>query len=210
MKELSARLRETGALLVSHLQSKNRQLSQAYLETLSMVIHATEAQDKYLQGHSQRVRELVRAIGQELSVPAPELYALEISALLHDMGMSAIPESILEKAGPLQEEEHALIRKHPGAAKSLMEDISYLTKSIPHVYAHHERHDGRGYPESAAGDQIPLSAKILALAEAYDALTSDRAHRQAYTPEKALEMIESESGRQFDPRVVAGLKKVLA
>jgi HD-GYP domain-containing protein (c-di-GMP phosphodiesterase class II) len=207
MKELSSRLRETGALLVSYFQSKSRELAQAYLETLDMIMQATEA--RHEPGRSRRVRELAVSLGRELKLPGPELYSLEISALLYDLGMTALPESMVGKPGPLNAEETRQLMKHPEKTAELIAGISYLSKTIPTVSGHHERFDGSGYPGHKRGAEIPLSARILAVADAFVALTSRRSYREQRSSEEALEEIRGSAGRQFDPEVVAALLRVL-
>ncbi len=209
MKELSARLRETGALLVSYFQSKSRELAQAYLETLDMIVQATEARHGVKPGHSRRVRKLAVSLGREMKLSGPELYTLEISALLYDLGMTDIPEAIVGKPGPLDAEETRRVKTHPEKTAELIAGISYLRKTIPTISAHHERFDGTGYPGQKRGAGIPLSARILAVADAFVALTGDRPYREQRTPARALAEIQSEAGRQFDPEVVEALLRIL-
>ena len=157
MRELSSRLRETAALLVSHLQRKNRQLSQAYLDTVNIVIQAIEARDSYTSGHTGRVTELAKAIGRRMKLPEEQLFNLEIGSLLHDVGQISVPDAILRKRGPLEEAEYERVKKHPEDGKKIVEPISCLENAIPSILHHHERFDGSGYPEKLHGEQIPLS-----------------------------------------------------
>jgi HD-GYP domain-containing protein (c-di-GMP phosphodiesterase class II) len=210
MRELSARLRETGALLVSYFQSKSRELAQAYLETLDMLIQATEARQGVEPGRSRRVRDLAVSLGRELKLSGPELYDLEISALLYDLGMMDLPRKILQKSGPLNAEETRQVRAHPGKTAELIAGISYLRRTLPAVTGHHERFDGTGYPDRKRGEGIPLAARILAVADAFVSLTADRPYRERRPPAAALEEIRGSAGGQFDPLVVAALGRIHA
>ncbi len=208
MTELSSRLRETGALLVSHLQRKNRQLYHSYIDTITIFVQAIEARSHYFHGHTQRVNIIAKAIGEDMGFSEEELSTLEIAALLHDIGKVGIADSILLKRGPLKDSEYAKIKEHPQRGKDMMHGISYLEKAIPHVLSHHERFDGRGYPENLSGDDIPLPARIIALANVFDAMTSDRPYRKAASTEEAINEIEASSGKQFDPQVVKSFLRV--
>ena len=142
------------------------------------------------------------------SSPLP--YCIEMAAPLHDMGKIAIPDSILLKPGPLTEEEWAVMKLHPVYAYEWLSGIPFLKKALEVPYAHHERWDGSGYPRGLKGLEIPLSARIFAVADVYDALTSDRPYRKAWPKEKALAYIREEAGKQFDPEVVEAFLKLMA
>ncbi len=202
MKELSARLRETGALLVSYLRRKNRQLSTTFLETTKMVVHAVESRDAYSKGHTRRVTDLSKAIGVKMVLPEEELFMLEIGALLHDLGQIEMADTTYLKPGPLEQDEYETIQKHPQRGKELMETIPYLEKAIPSVLHHHERFDGGGYPNHLTGSGIPLAGRIISVADAYDAMTSARPYRKTVSSEQAVAEIKRCAGAQFDPEVV--------
>ena len=202
MKELSLRLRETDALLISYLQQKHRQLSEAYIDTLLTIVKAIEARDPYAAGHTERVMMISKAIGQEMGLTSDELFGLEIGALLHDVGKISISETILLKPGPLDDKEYAEIKKHPEKGKELIEGVSFHKDVIPHVLYHHERLDGSGYPEKLKGSDIPLVGRILAVADVFDAMVSDRPYRKRFSYAKALEELESASGKLFDQEIV--------
>jgi HD-GYP domain-containing protein (c-di-GMP phosphodiesterase class II) len=202
MRELSSRLRDTGALLVAHLQKKNRQLSRAYLATVRTVVQAIEERDSFSRGHTERVTAIARIIGVRLGLSEEELVDLEIGALLHDVGKITVPEAILGKRGTLQPAEMAQVRRHPEAGKRMIEDVSFLRAAVPHVLYHHERFDGSGYPQSLAGADIPLPGRIVAVADVFDALTRDRPQRKRLSLEAAVEHIRENAGKGFDPEVV--------
>ena len=209
MKELSSRLRGTAALLVSHLQRKNRQLLQSYVDTVNALMKAVEARDAYTRGHTERVTRLTNAIGRRMGLPEETLFVLEIASLLHDVGKIGIPDAILQKPGPLEELEYELVKEHPEQGKRMIEQITYLAEAVPQVLSHHERFDGSGYPAGLAGEQIPLPGRIIAVADVYDAMTSDRPYRKRMGKPQALAIIREGSGQQFDPKVVEALLAVV-
>ena len=137
-----------------------------------------------------------------MGLPEQELTQVRRGALLHDIGKMGVPDTILLKPGPLTEEEWVIMRRHPTFAYEMLAPIRYLQPAINIPYCHHEKWDGTGYPRGLKGEQIPLAARLFAVVDVYDALTSDRPYRAAWTPEKAREYIRSESGKQFDPEVV--------
>ncbi len=202
MRELSLRLRETDALLISQMHRKHRQLAQAYLETLTAVARAVEARDPYAMGHTTRVRSIAKAIGKELGLSREELYTLEIGSLLHDIGKIGISEAILLKPGPLDDKEYEEIKQHPKKGREMIEGISYLKEVIPHVLYHHERLNGTGYPERLSGKNIPMVGRIIAVADVFDAMISDRPYRKKLSFENAVSEIKKEADNLFDPKVV--------
>ena len=202
MKALSSRLRDTGALLISYLQRKNRQLAKAYLDTVNTVVHAIEDRDSFFKGHTDRVAKVSKLIGREMGLEEEEMFNLEIGALLHDIGKIGIPDSILQKPEPLKKSELKAVQEHPLKGKRMIQDISYLKQAIPHVLYHHERFDGSGYPEHLAGADIPLPGRIIAVADVFDALTSDRPQRKRMSFDDAVALIKKGAGKQYDPEVV--------
>jgi HD-GYP domain-containing protein (c-di-GMP phosphodiesterase class II) len=206
MRELSRRLRGTGALLVSQLQRKNRELAKAYLDTVNAVVNTLEARDPYTRGHTERVTVLAKGIAEELGRSEEELFLIEIGALLHDVGKIGVPDAILHKPGPLVGEELVAIQEHPEKGRAILGSISYLDPVIPCVMHHHERYDGQGYPGRIAGGNIPLPGRIIAVADAFDAMTSDRPYRRKVAYPKAIEEIERNAGRQFDPLIVKAFR----
>ena len=157
--------------------------------------------------HVERVNDYAQAIANELGWDDKHRDALEFGAILHDIGQVRIPEVILLKAGPLTEEEWEEMRKHPEEGARMIEGIPYLSPAIPIVLHHHERWDGGGYPHGLRGDEIPIEARVLAVADTFDAMTSDRTYRRALDPSVAYNEIVRQSNHQFDPRVVEAFLK---
>lgn len=210
MKALSSRLRETGALLISHLQRKNRQLAKAYLDTVRTVVGAIEERDLKAKGHTDRVNAIAKAIGRHLGLTDEEMFNLEIGSLLHDMGMISVPEAILLKPGPLEESERREMQKHPDRGKQMIERFSFLEAAIPNVLHHHERVDGSGYPGNLSGSAIPLAARIIAVADVFAAVTRERAHRGRLDFAQAQALIKQGQGTEFDSEVVDAFFQAVA
>ncbi len=179
----------------------NEQLEAAYLETVTALARAVEARDGYTGGHVERVRELSLRTGQALDLPAEDLRVLEFGAVLHDIGKIGVPDAILRKSGSLDPDEWTLMRQPPEIGRALLEGVSFLEPCLGTVGHHHERWDGGGYPGSLAGEEIPLCARILAVADAYDAMTSDRPYRRRLPEQQARAEISRYRGSQFDPDI---------
>ncbi len=190
------------ALLFTELQQTNLEISQAYDSTLEGWAKALELRDHETEGHSQRVSDLTIQLAKNLDIPERKLSHIRRGALLHDIGKMAIPDDILLKEGPLSDQEWEIIKKHPLYAKEMLEPIHYLKKALDIPLFHHERWDGSGYPKGLKSEHIPLPARIFAVVDVWDALTSDRPYRKAWSKEKALEHIKEQSGKHFDPEVV--------
>jgi HD-GYP domain-containing protein (c-di-GMP phosphodiesterase class II) len=170
---------------------------------LERLAAAGELRDPATRGHGARVTALALAIAVRLEWEGDRLEALRLGAELHDVGKLAISTRVLGKPGPLDEIELRLVRTHPLVGARLVRSARLGLVALPYVLYHHERWDGAGYPTGRAGDQIPLEARVLAVADAYDAMTSTRPYRRALSPERALEEIESCAGTQFDPAIAA-------
>jgi len=181
-----------------------RQLTDTYDGTLEALVLALDARDHETKGHSFRVANYAMAIARQLGLEegSQEWIDLQRGALLHDVGKIGVPDYILHKAGPLTPEEWADMKRHPHIGHEMLKDISFLSGAAAIVHTHHERFDGKGYPQGLAGDDLPLGARIFALADAFDAMTSDRPYRKALPPEVAWQEVLRHSGTQFDPRVV--------
>ncbi len=190
------------ALTFQALQRKSLELEAAYDLTLWGWAKAVELRDQETAGHTERVTNLTLRLARALGVPEEDLEHLRRGAILHDVGKIAIPDAILLKPGPLTEEEWAVMKRHPVYAYQWLSGIPFLRKALEIPYAHHERWDGSGYPRGLKGEAIPLSARIFAVVDVYDALTSDRPYRKAWPREKALAYLREEAGRLFDPEVV--------
>ncbi len=202
MRELGKRLRDTGSLLVSHLERKNMQLTQAYLDTVQALVNALEARDPYTRGHTSRVTIIAKAIAKRMGLVKEDLFSVEIGALLHDLGKIAVPDAVLRKPGPLEREEYEKIMEHPKQGEQILVNVEYLSRCIPSILYHHERYDGKGYPQGIAGKNIPLFGRILAVADSVDAMTSDRPYRKRMSVATAISELEKGAGKQFDSDVV--------
>jgi putative nucleotidyltransferase with HDIG domain len=202
MRVLSSRLRGSGALLVSQLQRKHRELAQAYLDTINAVVNTLEARDPYTRGHTERVTLIAESIARRMGISDEELYIIKVGALLHDVGKIGVTDAILQKPGPLDSEEFGQIREHPNKGRQILSNIAFLQGAIPCVLHHHERYDGSGYPERLAGARIPLPGRIISVADAFDAMTTDRPYRSRLPVRRAMAELRRHAGRQFDPAVV--------
>ncbi len=189
------------ALLID-LHTANLDLEDAYDRTIEGWATALDLRDEDTAGHSQRVTDLTLRLAQRLGLPDEDLQHLRRGALLHDIGKMALPDAILLKPGKLTDDEFAVIMRHPTHAYNLLKDIPYLQPALPIPHHHHERWDGTGYPDGLSGEDIPLPARIFAVVDVYDALTSDRPYRPAWTHDAAIEHIRTQAGTHFDPRIV--------
>jgi putative nucleotidyltransferase with HDIG domain len=188
--------------LFDDLQRSNTELALAYDTTLEGWSRALDLRDKETEGHTLRVTEMAERLARALGVSGSALVHLRRGALLHDIGKMGIPDSILLKPGSLSDEEWEVIRKHPVYAIELLSPIAYLRPALDIPYCHHEKWDGTGYPRGLKGEQIPLAARIFAVADVWDALRSDRPYRAAWPKEKVREYIWSQAGMHFEPKVV--------
>ena len=184
------------------LRNAQGKLQQYYLETVKSLAKAIEAKDFYTRGHSERVAQYAVAIAKRLNFSAEELQLMEDVCILHDVGKIGVPESILGKPGPLSDEEYEIIKKHPGIGEEILKNVEYLKPGLSVVSDHHERPDGKGYPRALKADEINILASIVSVADAYDAMTSDRPYRKALAQDKAVSLIRENVGTQFDERVV--------
>jgi hypothetical protein len=191
------------ATLHDSLTEANRQLAHAYDATLQGWAVAFEMRDHETRGHSDRVERLTMRLVAAMGVPRERWEHVRRGTLLHDLGKMVIPDSILQKAGPLTDDEWEVMRTHPLKARDMLGAIDFLAPALDIPYCHHERWDGGGYPRGLAGADIPLVARIFAVVDVYDALTSDRPYRKPWSREQAIAHIRGESGRAFDPGVVA-------
>ena len=177
-----------------------------HVETIRALARSMEAKDYYTGGHTERVSDIAVAIGRRLGYSGVELDAIEIGALLHDIGKIGIPERILHKPGPLDEEEWKVMREHPIISEYILQDVDLHPIVLQVARSSHERIDGQGYPDGKAGDEIPLPARIVLVADAFDALTSDRPYRSARTVGAALDELRAHTGTQFCPKVIGALE----
>ncbi len=196
--------------LFENLQHSNLELTLAYDATLQGWSQALELRDEETEGHTLRVTDLTLRLIQAMGMEEVEMEHARRGALLHDIGKIAIPDSILLKAGPLDEHEWKVMRQHPQYAYNLLSPITYLRPALHIPWCHHEKWDGSGYPRGLKGEDIPKVARIFAIVDVYDALTSNRPYRLAWTREDALEYIREQSGKYFDPKVVNAFMALLA
>jgi putative nucleotidyltransferase with HDIG domain len=179
------------------------------VEVLASLAAAIEAKDRDTHGHTVRVAETAVAIGRELSLPNPELLLIAHAGLLHDIGKLEVPDEILTKAGPLDDAEWEIIKRHPAMGLDILDRIGGMRREGGIILAHHERIDGSGYPRGLTGDEIPLEARIIAVADTYDVLVSDRPYRKAMLREKALQILREEAGTHLDREATAALFRIL-
>jgi putative nucleotidyltransferase with HDIG domain len=212
------------ALLKSYMRGQERRLelghvfqgsplahiSRGYPEALRALVAAVEARDSYTRGHSKRVTELSLTIGQKLGLRDDKLRQLVWGAELHDIGKIGIPDEVVQKPGALTREERSTIEQHPVIGWEIASKVNSLQEVLEVVRHHHERIDGTGYPDRLREEEIPLSARIVAVADVWDALTSDRSYRPAWPYEKALEVMREGRGTQFDERCLDAFLDVMA
>lgn len=172
-------------------------------DALKALVAALDAREHQTEQHSHRVAELAGRIGRRLRLDSRSLTVLREAAVLHDVGKIGVPDQVLLKPGPLTDEERRIMQRHAEMGYEILSAATHLREVAELVYAHHERFDGTGYPRGLAGQAIPLGARIFAIADVYDALTSDRPYRSAMAHDEAMRIIDEQNGRAFDPDVVA-------
>src|SRR4029079_7179379 len=184
--------------------TENREL---FVGTVKALAAAIDGKDKYTRGHSERVSRISVAIGKRLGRREDEIETLRMSALLHDVGKIAIDDNILKKPAALTDEEYEIMKGHPQKGYKIMSQIPAMKEFLPGMYMHHEMVNGMGYPQGLKGDEIPLMGKIVAVADTFDAMTTDRPYQKAMKFEDALARIETFVGTRYDPAVVAALSE---
>jgi len=180
-----------------------------YLETIRALATAIDAKDPYTKGHSERVAKMAIALARELNLPEREIDDLEYAALLHDIGKIGVDERILGKDDGLTEEEFKKIKEHTIVGAKIIEPVEFLKKSYKAIYHHHERFNGNGYPNGIKGEDIPLFSRIIAVADAYDAMGSVRPYRKKLSKDKIMKELKDQTGKQFDPKIVKALISIL-
>lgn len=190
------------ATLFGNLKSTNRRLSQAYDATIEGWSRAMDLRDKETEGHTQRVTDMTMRLALAMDIDDTDLVHIRRGALLHDIGKLGIPDHILLKSDQLTDEEWLIMRQHPIYAFNMLASVDYLHHALEIPYCHHEKWDGSGYPRGLKGLEIPLAARIFAVADVWDAITSDRPYRKGWSKADALEYIAGQSGKYFDPQVV--------
>lgn len=183
------------------LQRSNVELTIAFDSVVEAFARAMELREGEFLGHTHQVAEVTVNLAKVLRVPIPEQKHIRWGAYLHDIGKIAIPDAVLKKAGPLTNNEWEMVKRHPQYAYELLSPIVYLHRAIDIPHAHHEWWDGSGYPQGLKGEEIPLAARIFAVVDVWDALTSDRPQRKAWSDAQAISYIREQSGKQFDPEI---------
>jgi putative two-component system response regulator len=202
IRTINARMLRSAEVKVSHID-------QAYLETVEVLANAVEGRDRYTRGHIERVTTYALWMAEELRWPPEQVRLLEFGSRLHDIGKVIVPDQILNKPEKLTLEEWQLMKEHPVAGGRILQKISHLKEAMPYILYHHEKWDGSGYPEGLKGREIPLGARILALADVYDALTTARPYRPPMPRSEVLELLREQSGQHFDPDLVEKFIKVV-
>ncbi|MDD3436548.1 MAG: HD domain-containing protein [Candidatus Gastranaerophilales bacterium] len=184
-------------------------LKELFSGTVNAIIEALDAKDSFTLGRSRRVTFLSLKMAQHLKLPSQEIGKLELAGLLHDIGMIGVPEDILNKSEALTADEFEIIKKHVNYGVKILEDIKQLKDIVEIIKYHHERFDGNGYPHYLSGEDIPLNARIIAIADSYDSMVSNRSYREGLPVEEAIRRIEEASGYQFDPFIVETFKAII-
>jgi HD-GYP domain-containing protein (c-di-GMP phosphodiesterase class II) len=192
---------------IGDLQRSAQENRELFIGTVKALAAAIDGKDPYTRGHSERVSRFSMAIAQRLGLHDDEIEKIRISALLHDVGKISIDDKILKKPSALTDEEYEIMKGHPQKGYKIMSQIPAMKEFLPGMYMHHEMVDGKGYPQGLKGDEIPLMGKIVAVADTFDAMTTDRPYQKAMKFEEALSRIESFVGTRYDPIVVAALSE---
>ncbi len=188
----------------------HRDLQELFEQSIRALVSALDARDPYTRGHSERVTQYSVLIATEMDLPQPDRDRIRLSALLHDIGKVGVPDSVLLKESRLTDQEYEIIKQHPEIGYRVLKTMKRLEPYLDGVRYHHERLSGRGYPLGLRGDAIPLDARIIAVADVYDALTSDRPYRRAFPPVKALQILIDGKGTEFDPHCVEAFERSFA
>lgn len=208
-KESLTRSLEQTRLYAKDLEGVQASLEKSYLDAGKTIVLLLESRDPYTRGHCERVGRICRNIAQELKFSSGEMETIHLAAMFHDIGKVSVPDSILLKPGPLDPQEKAQIELHPTKSVEILRFMSFMEKALPIIEAHHEAWNGSGYPIGLKGEQIPLGARILAVADAYDAMTSARPYRPAFSTGEAVQRLEKGAGVLWDPRVVEAFFKAM-
>jgi putative nucleotidyltransferase with HDIG domain len=190
------------------IREARERLQMAYVEFVGSLASALDARDPYTAGHSRRVSELACATAEAMGVPAEEVNNIRVGALLHDIGKMGVLDSLLRKPGKLTADEFATIKEHTVIGRRILEGVNGFTPYLPAVEFHHENWDGTGYPSGQSGEETPLAPRIIHVADAYDAMTTDRPYRRGMSHDRALAILQENSGRQFDPLIVEAFTRL--
>ena len=186
-----------------------QQLQRSVYQSLVGLCTALEAKDPYTRGHSERVAGWSRRLAERLGLCADDVERIGQAALLHDIGKIGVPESVLRKPGPLDDDEWSVMRRHPVVGAQIVAPFEMLAGIDTLIRHHHERFDGSGYPDGLCGEAVPVGCRVIAVADVYDALTSDRPYRRAWSHERAMAVLSEQAGRALDARAVAAFADVV-
>ena len=182
-------------------------LKHSYFNTIQGITNSVEARDPYTRGHSHRVGQIAKAIAEELNWDSDDLELIDWGGMLHDVGKIGINDAILNKPGKLEDDEYEAIKLHPLIGAQIVKDIPFLKPVVPYILEHHERFNGKGYPRGLTGEDISIEGRLLAVADVFDAMTTDRPYQKAFKPEVAHEKILRNENSQFDPKVVKAFER---
>jgi putative nucleotidyltransferase with HDIG domain/PAS domain S-box-containing protein len=195
--------------VMEELEASNLALTEAYDSTLEGWVRALDLRDQETEGHTKRVTALTVELAARMGIADEDLVHLRRGALLHDIGKIGVPDSVLRKPGPLDEDEWELMRQHPAWAHEMISSVGFLRPALDILYCHHERWDGRGYPRGLAGESIPMAARVFTVVDVWDALRSDRPYSEAWEDERVLTYLREQAGGHFDPAVVEAFLAML-
>jgi len=201
-------LADQAAVAIENIQLYN-DMKNMYLGTIQTLALAIEAKDPYTRGHTERVSKYAVRIARKLNLPQKLIRNIEFAALIHDIGKIGIKDSVLTKPGKLSADEYEAVKEHPRIGEQILAPVAFLTNVAPLVLYHHEHYDGRGYMEGLKGEEIPIGARILNVADSFEAMTSDRPYSKGKSLKEAIRELKAHSGTQFDPKVVEALLEVL-
>jgi putative nucleotidyltransferase with HDIG domain len=195
---------------VADVDRRNTRIESSFLEVVQRWGESIESKDAYTQGHCLRVADITCSVARRIGIEEPRIFWIRVGALLHDVGKISIPAEILNKPGKLSEEEWCMMRSHPEAGVQLLQGIDFPEDVLPIVLSHHERWDGNGYPHGLAGENIPITARVLGLADVYDALTSHRSYKPALPHSDAMQLMRNMRQTHFDPALFEQFEQVMA
>ena len=204
------RYAQTRLHMVGDMSANSTAHTELATEAMRSLAAAVDARDAYTAGHSRRVQDVAVAIGRELGLEAAELEPLSFAALFHDVGKLAVPDAVLLKSGPLDDDEWWIVRRHSEEGERIIGHLGFLADATPAIRHHHEHWDGSGYPDGLRGQEIPIGARILHVADAFDSMITQRVYRSAMSVAEALGELRRASGTQFCPASVAALDRLLA
>jgi len=182
-------------------------LKRSYFDTIRAIANSIEARDPYTKGHSHRVARIAKVIAEELNWSDDDIELIDWGGMLHDVGKIGVQDAILNKPGKLDDEEYEAIKLHPSMGAQVVKGISFLEPVVSYILEHHERFDGKGYPQGLAGENISIEGRLLAVADVYDAMTTERPYQKALMPEAALKKIVKNAHSQFDPKIVEAFER---